>query len=631
MTIQLPDIRINGETNQGMVSNSNKAINTGGIVNDSLVNLKVIQSDGDTYQTSDTSSSTQIPNGAPAYPRVEIKDAEPTEMVSWLYNRGVANSGDTNNQIDSAFPDNETGNTLGNTLGAKTSLQEQSNSLSSDKDCFSTTSDVNVNSSDHLSRHNDHLPILYDKDATNKEPDTPPDKVTTYSVQNYTAKELTPYHIPKEGHDNLGYLPDSVNGKHVPGRHKKENGREEREPTPVEVIEDSNRYKKGSLTTETIKSTKETITHVEIDTEDSGPKIGITLKIVLSISNCLMITVTIGLLYALSVLLIGIIDEFQASRSQASPIFSVFTAILFGGGGVVGPLMNRFNGGVLCMIGAILASAGCVISFFAQSVQVLILSVGVMTGIGLTVPFLLPFTSAGGNMYGKHRLTMITVTSICPGVGGVIFPVMTSKLVDIYDWRGVILIYGGLLLNCFPVGYLNYIVKRRFCNTLVQKVNLKDIFNCSLFRKPLYLVLVFCVFLMNTLLPTVNVFFVDMVRGKGFDVETGSLLLSINGFSNIAGRILITFLTPFLKCARVGQWSLYLSIVSATVSVFVVASTYSELMVTTIVYGLFWGMAIVSYPTMLLELSGPKRYTNAIGYCNLIGGIGGLIGGPTAG
>ncbi|XP_050389750.1 monocarboxylate transporter 13 isoform X2 [Patella vulgata] len=448
------------------------------------------------------------------------------------------------------------------------------------------------------------------------------------NVHSTAFKDDTVFSITKAGYDNLGYLSDSaVNGKYV--REEMKRRKNEIEPSPEDVFKKHKRYRKRRSTTRTIKSIKESEIDVEIEI-GLGPKIGKELKLTLSVCNFLMTIFVTGVLYAQGVLIVSIIDGFRVTRTEASPVVSVFAAIVFGGGGVVGPLMNRFNGGSLCMIGAVFGSAGFIISSFAPSIPVLVLSMGVMAGVGLTVPFILPFIAAS-DMYDKHRFTMLTIISLCPGIGGVVFPYMTSVLIDIYGWRGVVLIYGALFLNCFPVGYLNAIVKRRLSKKLGQRTNLKEMLNCSLFREPLYLVLVFCVFLMNTLLPTVNVFFVDMVRGKGFDVETGSFLLSVNGITNLGGRLIIIALTPVLKCSRVAQWSVYLAILSAAVCLYAFVVSYPHLLATTIVYGTFWGMAMISYPAMILEVSGPKNYPTAMGYSNLIGAIGGLIGVPIAG
>ncbi|KAK6188388.1 hypothetical protein SNE40_004569 [Patella caerulea] len=368
--------------------------------------------------------------------------------------------------------------------------------------------------------------------------------------------------------------------------------------------------------------------NVDRDFECPEPSIDLTLKTAVTVCNCIMLILSVGLIPGMGVLFVGILDEFQASRAEASPIMSVLTGILFGGGGIVGPLMNRFNGGYLCMIGGVLAFLGCLISFFSPSVPVLIIGVGVITGLGLTAPFLITFVTTG-EIFSTRRVTMLTIVGLCFGISGVIFPYVTSKLVDIFGWRGVFLLFGGALLNCVPIGYLNAIVKRKLKKT--KKTKIEDVLNISLFRKPMFLVLAFSIFISTIFLPTVNFFFVDMIREKGLDVDTGSALLSINGFSNVVGRIIVITLSVGMKVDLVVQYTLYLAIASITATGFVFAVTYSELLVPSIIFGMFWGMTGLSYPSMLLELSGPKRYASAFGYCNFIGGIAELCGAPLAG
>ncbi|KAK6176961.1 hypothetical protein SNE40_015160 [Patella caerulea] len=362
------------------------------------------------------------------------------------------------------------------------------------------------------------------------------------------------------------------------------------------------------------------------------PSISRGLKITVTVCNCVMASLSIGFMLALGVLFVPIIDEFQSTRAETSLVLSVFTGTLFIGGGLTSPLLNKYNGGYISAVMGLVGTAGCLISSFAPSIPVLTFGTGVCTGTALGIAFIVPYITTG-EIFEKHRPSMLTVISICPGIGGVVFPYMTSQLITMYGWRGVYLLYAGVLFNIVPIAYLNVIVKKEVIKTRIggEKIKWKEILNCSLFRKPRFLVLVFCIFLMNTLFPTVNLFFVDMVRGKGFDIQTGSSILSINGFSNMAGRLLIVFLTPFLKISRMAQWSVYIMIISVTVSMYVFAMSYGALLGAAITFGAFWGMSVVSYPAMILEIAGPNRFAAAMGYCNFLGGCGGLIGGPAAG
>ncbi|XP_050401451.1 monocarboxylate transporter 6-like [Patella vulgata] len=213
-------------------------------------------------------------------------------------------------------------------------------------------------------------------------------------------------------------------------------------------------------------------------TECSETSVDLTLKTAVTVCNCIMIVLSVSLIAGIGVLFVGILDEFQTTRAEASPIMSVLTGILFAGGGIVGPLMNRFNGGYLCMIGGVLAFLGCLISFFSPSVPVLIIGCGVISGLGLTAPFLVTFVTTG-EIFSTRRVTMLTIVGLCYGISGIIFPYVTSKLMDIFGWRGVFLIYGGALLNCVPIGYLNAIVKRQLKKTKETKIEDFLTFRCS--------------------------------------------------------------------------------------------------------------------------------------------------------
>ncbi|ESO94102.1 hypothetical protein LOTGIDRAFT_147536 [Lottia gigantea] len=248
-------------------------------------------------------------------------------------------------------------------------------------------------------------------------------------------------------------------------------------------------------------------------------------------------------------------------------------------------------------------------------------------GIGLSLTFLLPFTVVG-EMFEEKRVTMVTVVSVFIGVGNVYFPFLISVLNEVFGWRGTFLIIGAYFLNCVPVGILiMFFRKRREQLVGIQKTDFKSLLNCE----PAFLVVSLNCFIMTILFTILNTFFVDMMRSRHFDVQDGPFLLSINGFASIGGRVLLTDKSPFLKCKRMTIWPLFLFLCSVTVLTFAYFETYNQLLVICILYGLFWGSCAVLYPAIVMDISGLKMYSTALGYINFIGGVAGMFGGPLAG
>ncbi|ESP05207.1 hypothetical protein LOTGIDRAFT_102805, partial [Lottia gigantea] len=313
--------------------------------------------------------------------------------------------------------------------------------------------------------------------------------------------------------------------------------------------------------------------------------------------------------------------------SRFSPLYKMCFYI---SGAIMGPLLNKYNAGKIMILGAVGILIGCIMCSFAPSIIVLVIAQA-FTGIGLSLTFVLPFAVVG-EMFEKRRVIMITTVGVFSAIGIVYFSHLTSTLNNEFGWRGTFLIFGALFLNCVPIGMLIMIFRTRRNRLLgPQKPNFKSLLNFHLFKNPAFLVFAFNSFFVNGMFTTLDMFFIDMLRSRHFDIRNGPFLLSVNGFANIGCRVLVTVISPFLKCKRMTIWPLFLSLCSVTVLTFAYFETYNQLLVICILYGLFWGNCAVLYPAIVMDISGLKMYSTALGYINFIGGVAGMFGGPLAG
>ncbi|XP_021344859.1 monocarboxylate transporter 12-like [Mizuhopecten yessoensis] len=99
----------------------------------------------------------------------------------------------------------------------------------------------------------------------------------------------------------------------------------------------------------------------------------------------------------------------------------------------------------------LLASTGLILSFLATSIPYLIATVGVVTGCGLSLAFVSITTSVGEYFDGKARFVALSFVASGSGCGAMVFPFMLDSLIQMYGWRGCLLIVGGLMGNmiCF--------------------------------------------------------------------------------------------------------------------------------------------------------------------------------------
>ena len=122
-------------------------------------------------------------------------------------------------------------------------------------------------------------------------------------------------------------------------------------------------------------------------------------------------------------------------------------------GPLVGGLVNRFGCRPVCMAGAVLAWASFSLSSMSPNVTVLMLTYGVMGGLGLGLIYLPAIVSVG--FYFERRRALATGISVCgSGVGAFVMAPVASYLVENYGWEVNNLVLGGICLSCLLFGGL---------------------------------------------------------------------------------------------------------------------------------------------------------------------------------
>lgn len=94
-----------------------------------------------------------------------------------------------------------------------------------------------------------------------------------------------------------------------------------------------------------------------------------------------------------------------------------------------------------------------VASFWAQNVLTLCVTIGIGTGLGFGLIYLPAIVSV--TMYFEKKRSLATGIAVCgSGFGTFIFAPILSKIIELFGWRGSILILAGVVLNCVLFGAL---------------------------------------------------------------------------------------------------------------------------------------------------------------------------------
>ncbi|XP_076386122.1 monocarboxylate transporter 9 [Megachile rotundata] len=160
-----------------------------------------------------------------------------------------------------------------------------------------------------------------------------------------------------------------------------------------------------------------------------------------------------GITFSFGVIYVEFLNYFGEGKSKTAWIGSLFMAMPLLSGPVASFLTDRYGCRRVSIAGSILATTGFVISSYANSMEVLVFTFGVLAGFGLSLCFVAAVVIVA--YYFDKKRSFATGLSVCgSGIGTFIFAPVTQYLLAEYGWRGTTLILAGLFLNLAVCGCL---------------------------------------------------------------------------------------------------------------------------------------------------------------------------------
>ncbi|KAK3601157.1 hypothetical protein CHS0354_019156 [Potamilus streckersoni] len=160
-----------------------------------------------------------------------------------------------------------------------------------------------------------------------------------------------------------------------------------------------------------------------------------------------------GIGYSFGIFLSDFVVSFDESRSKVSLVGSLLCGVYLCVGPVVSGLTNKFGCRPVTIAGSIIGAVAFVLARFSPNIEILILTYGVMGGIGFGMVYLPAIVSVGH--YFESKRAIATGIAVCgSGVGTFIFSPFTKALLDWFDWKNALLIMAGIIFNGCVCGML---------------------------------------------------------------------------------------------------------------------------------------------------------------------------------
>ncbi|KAL7294650.1 hypothetical protein TKK_0011953 [Trichogramma kaykai] len=158
-----------------------------------------------------------------------------------------------------------------------------------------------------------------------------------------------------------------------------------------------------------------------------------------------------GIMFSYGVFFDHIKQHYNATSAQVSLAGSLQTGFYLMAGPFVSALANRYGFRLVSILGAFIACNAFLLSYFANSIELLYVFYGIIGGIGAGLIYV-PAVITTGFYFEKWR-ALATGISVCgSGIGTLVMAPISQALIAHLGWRGAIVVQAGMLLNCAVFG-----------------------------------------------------------------------------------------------------------------------------------------------------------------------------------
>lgn len=182
-----------------------------------------------------------------------------------------------------------------------------------------------------------------------------------------------------------------------------------------------------------------------------------------------------GTIKSFGVLFVEFMEVFHVSAAAASWIPALCYFLYSSLGPVSSILSETLSYRTVTIIGGLFATTGMILCFWANSVTYLYVTYGIFvgTGAGLSFP---PTVYIVTSYFERYRGLANGLCISGSALGSIILPPLLRYLLEIYGYRGTILILGGITLNVLVGAALfqpveNHLKKRKKC---IEKIKMLD-------------------------------------------------------------------------------------------------------------------------------------------------------------
>ncbi|KAM9827651.1 monocarboxylate transporter 13-like [Neosynchiropus ocellatus] len=350
-----------------------------------------------------------------------------------------------------------------------------------------------------------------------------------------------------------------------------------------------------------------------------------------------------GLMRALGVFFVEFVHYFEETAQSISWISSIGLACQQFFSPLAAALCNAYGTRVVVMTGGFMAGLGFILASQATTLLHLYLTMGVISGLGWGMVFS-PLVATVMANFTRHRSLAVGVAFTSIGISSFAFNPLFQWLLDVYAWRGALLILGGLSLNIVPCGALVRSQRPSIkpneerengpfsCGTMLRRVS--SYLELSLLLERPYVTYTLAVTLLNVGYFVPYFHLVAHSQHAGFSEYQAAFVMSAAGATDILGRVVSGWTSDLGYFRLIHLLSLWTTLAGVFIMLLPVSSlsgSYPALVAISLFYGFCSGALTSLVFAAVPMVAGVERVMGALGLLQLIESGAGLLGTPLSG
>merc|ERR1719239_667701 len=369
-----------------------------------------------------------------------------------------------------------------------------------------------------------------------------------------------------------------------------------------------------------------------------------------------------------------------AGKGKISLVGSILAGFIMLVGPISSAMVNKFGPRKTCIAGAVVSAAAIFVSTFSPNVYMLMISYGILGGLGLGLMYV-PAVTAVGYWFEKKRSLVTGISTCGSGFGTIVFAPVVTHLLEWSNWQWTNRIIAGFCLLCTFLGLTMKPVPKPKCESIDSITEMKQkngpiikndkAFNASKedmefidnneetnkspdmlplheVKTPTepeksengYLTVLknvpfFLVMLAN--LPAVMglyipyMFLPGITKQRGLTESDSALLISLIGFFNTGGRIISGAITDHPKVDALALTTVAIFSGAICPALMTFCYTFWSYVVVCVMFGLFLSAWPAVTSSLLVDILGLEHLTSAFGVLTCIRGLSAFLGPPLGG